>query len=270
MNEDEAYLRALAALTFRAENTLNADLYPLLLALVLRLRPLLATLPNASISRQLDYPRIRRTITTEIQTTSNAIFALVRPALNALEPQALELSANYFSATIPLQPRFSAELLQQTRIGPQSLLTLFTPTAATGLSPFTLQFLNLLERSLQPRFLTNTPTTEIIETLVPVRTRPRLIPIPAKGTILSSWRARVSAITAAAFWAIVYNTQQRAAAISPRRPTGWRWNAILDPKTCPICRPLHNTTAEAPWAFPEGPPPIHPQCRCVVLPTYTT
>jgi hypothetical protein len=267
METDEEYLRALALLTTRAETLLNTSIYPLLLALIIRIRPLLTTLPDSSISRQLEYTRLRRTIATEIQITSNAIFALVRPALNALEPQALSVSARYFNATNPLQPRFNAEILQQTRIGPQSLLTLFTP-AATGLSPFTLQFLNLLERSLQPRFLTNTPTTEILEALVPFRTRPRPTPIPAKGTLLSSWRSRITAITSAAFWAVVYAAQQRAASVSPRRPEGWRWNAILDPKTCPICRPLHNTTAEAPWSFPEGPPPVHPQCRCVVLPIY--
>lgn len=40
------------------------------------------------------------------------------------------------------------------------------------------------------------------------------------------------------------------------------WNAIRDSKTCPVCRPLHNTP-ERVWGqeFPDG-PPAHPACRC--------
>jgi hypothetical protein len=46
-------------------------------------------------------------------------------------------------------------------------------------------------------------------------------------------------------------------------PTQWKYLAVLDPSTCPICRP---------WADQEGARadlprvPQHPRCRCVVVP----
>jgi len=43
------------------------------------------------------------------------------------------------------------------------------------------------------------------------------------------------------------------------------WSTELDGLECPICAPLDGTQVKFNEEFPEGDPPIHPNCRCDVL-----
>ena len=57
-------------------------------------------------------------------------------------------------------------------------------------------------------------------------------------------------------------------------PTKWVWNAVLDSKTCPVCAPLHlKEVPKPPTVVPTGYsrtiPPVHPRCRCSILPVFT-
>ncbi|MFZ9960555.1 MAG: phage minor head protein [Candidatus Limnocylindrus sp.] len=73
-------------------------------------------------------------------------------------------------------------------------------------------------------------------------------------------------------WSVVTPAQTRAAALvlaDSDAESVWLWEAVLDPRTCPICRPLDGTRAASPEEFPEGPPPLHPLCRCIVVPLFT-
>lgn len=42
------------------------------------------------------------------------------------------------------------------------------------------------------------------------------------------------------------------------------WNAVLDAKTCPICRPLDGTSVPVGQNFTVE-PPVHPNCRCNIV-----
>ena len=102
-----------------------------------------------------------------------------------------------------------------------------------------------------------------------------------RGTVANAWLGRTTAITAAALWGLVTPTLITAStaataptvatvttATAPRGLRGWIWNAILDPRTCPVCYPLDGVTAPTPLDFPQGPPPLHPRCRCVLVPDF--
>jgi SPP1 gp7 family putative phage head morphogenesis protein len=265
MTKDEEYIRALALLIPREEDLTDTEVRPLLLALALRIRNLILTLPESPLARQLEYPRLRTTLLPQIQTTSTRIYTILRTHLSPVERSATTAAATLLD-TPPQPPRPLPQLITDTRIRFQSLLALFAPRG-TQISDFATQLLRLLDKTIQAAFFRNDPTAEIADRIVTTTRRNR--PTFTKGTVANAWRSRTKAITAATFWAIAFAAQQRAAAISSTPITSWTWNAILDPKTCPICRPLHNTTAPTPSAFPSGPPPIHPFCRCVVLPTTT-
>lgn len=268
MEAAEAYIRALAEAVTRQEDIIADDTRRELLELAYRLRALLLQLPNAALERQLAYSRLRRRITAEIQYTLNRIFPAITNALEPIELLTLDAAGALFDVAAPL-PRNTAQLLSETRIRFQSLNSLFTLRTATGASDFAVQLFRLLDKTVQAAFLQNVPTAELADRVVRVRTRgDRRIPVLTKGTVANSFRSRFKAIVAAAFWAIAYTNQQRTAAGARRRIEGWRWNAVLDPKTCPICRPLDDTTALFPDAFPQGPPPLHPFCRCIVIPMF--
>ena len=47
---------------------------------------------------------------------------------------------------------------------------------------------------------------------------------------------------------------------------GYQWSAILDDRTCPICESLDGTYFEpGDPALAELKPPIHPNCRCILV-----
>jgi hypothetical protein len=93
-------------------------------------------------------------------------------------------------------------------------------------------------------------------------------PTIRKGTVANAWVERLRATNSALLWSLVPSVQTEAAALADPPPRAWRWNAILDPDTCPICRPLHKTLAATPEDFPHGPPPLHPLCRCIPIPVW--
>lgn len=51
--------------------------------------------------------------------------------------------------------------------------------------------------------------------------------------------------------------------------TRYRWLATLDSRTCPICGALDGKESKRYDGFPQGAPPVHPRCRCVVSPVTT-
>jgi SPP1 gp7 family putative phage head morphogenesis protein len=266
---DQEYIRELASAVTRQEDLTDDEARTTLLELALRIRALLLTLPNNDFARQLEYPRLRNRIAAETERAANQIFAVLRSRLTTIEASTLRTGASLFEVTPPAA-RPLGDVLQQTRIQTQSLLTLFTPSPTTGISPFAEQLVRLMDRSIRAAFFRSTPTPDLLTQLLPTRTRAgRTIPLFSKGSLLSGWRSRLKSIAAAAFWAIAFSAQQRAAALSPRTITGWRWDAVLDPKTCPICRPLDGEIRALPQQFPQGPPPVHPLCRCVLIPIYS-
>jgi SPP1 gp7 family putative phage head morphogenesis protein len=265
---NQEYIRQLAQAITRQEDLTDNEARDVLLELALRIRALLLTLPEGNFARELEYPRIRRRLAQEAERASTQVFSLLRARLQTVEQTSLRIGSDLFEVTTPIA-RPLGTLLEQTRIQTRSLLTLFTPSPVTGISPFAEQLVRLVDRSIRAAFLRAATTADLLQQLVPTRTRAgRQIPLFARGTLPNSWRSRLKSIAAAAFWTIAFSAQQRAAAIAPRQIIGWRWDAILDPKTCPICRPLDGEIRPTPDAFPQGPPAVHPLCRCVLLPIY--
>lgn len=65
---------------------------------------------------------------------------------------------------------------------------------------------------------------------------------------------------------VVRTTEEtRARAYARERlhgPTRWVWRAVLDERTCPECASRHGR--EGQWD--ADPPPLHPSCRCDIVP----
>lgn len=268
MSAAEDYIRALALAITRQEDQTDSEMKGALFLLALRIRALVLTLPDSGIARQLEYPRLAPRILGEIQNTSNRIFAILRTRLEGIERLSLQAAGQLFDTTPP-QGRPVSILLEQTRVGVQSLLALFRPNERIGSSEFAAQLMRLLDKSLQLEFLRDTPTDAVADKVVEVRIRKGdEVPVVNKGSVANAWRFRAKAVVAAAYWQIAFNAQQRTAVNAVRVIEEWEWNAVLDPKTCPICRPLDGERSPYPNGFPQGPPPLHPNCRCILIPIY--
>lgn len=275
MTEDE-YLLQLARLLTRYEDTTTREARATLLELVLRIRALIltsfGTTTNAAV-RTLLYSQLRPQILALLQTFTTTYYANLRTTLLAAEPQIRALTEQFFN--LPkntLTPLTLAELLAITSTLNRPTRDLLSPTPS-GISPFTLQLERLINNTIQPAILRETPTPNLLQLLITTRNiAGRTTPYTPKGTIpkgtaTNALLERIAATTSAILWSLNAPFQTIAATLTTP-PSQWRWNAILDPKTCPICRPLNNTVAPTPQDFPRGAPPLHPRCRCVVIPEF--
>lgn len=265
-----AFIRELASAITRQEDLTNAEAQEVLYELALRIYALLlATLPATSFERQLRWPTIRRQLLPQLLEANARLANLLITRLEATEPLVLRTSERYFDLPPEsLPPRPTPTLLSTTQVVGTSVEALFTPSPTTGLSPFVAQLLRLLERSIFAGVFGEATTPEVAAALLTPQTRAGTTSLVAgRGTVANAWRERFRSIVAAALWGLVTPAQLRAAEAAPAstQPLEWRWNAVLDPRTCPICRPLHNTVAPDPRSFPRGAPPLHPLCRCIVI-----
>jgi hypothetical protein len=271
--EDEYLLQLARAITSR-EDLIISEVRPILLELALRIRTLLLQSFGPATSqplRALLYNQLRPQILTLLQQLVDLYFTQIRTTLPPLHLLLAETHARYFLAdTIPTTPPLN-DLLTGATVLKRSARTILAP-GPTGISPLTLQLERILDATIQPALLRELPTDKLIPLVVAVRTSPETGTLTAfirKGTVLNAWLDRLGATTAALLWSLSTPIQQEAAQLSDTPPTLWRWNAILDPKTCPICRPLDGTTAPTPDAFPSGAPPVHPRCRCITVPVFS-
>lgn len=275
--DTDALITALARTITKREDKTNAEARRLLLNLALRFRALFATFPaEGQVLRTLRYNQLRPQILAALQDFVSTYYVTLRVFLPRLDTAIRIAIAESMALSTPLPAPTVPELLATASVLRRPAAALLTPSD-TGIAPLTLQLERLLDTSITAAILRDAPTPEIVDLIAPRTTRVR------KGTVLNAWLERLAATTASIYWSLVTPAladaaTQRTAKLAaepdtatPAPPTPvWRWNAVLDPKTCPRCRPLHNTTAPDPAAFPEGPPPLHPHCRCVVVPQFAT
>lgn len=121
-----------------------------------------------------------------------------------------------------------------------------------------------IDRVVKIGLLTDRPTIDIADDVLrPVIRDNRETLTIAKGTVANQNLNITNNMIRAATWDIVeQNLLQvwREADIKK-----WTWNTLLDPDTCPICAPLNGETVDSIDEY-EFVPPVHPNCRCSILP----
>lgn len=273
MTPDE-YLRELAQAITQQEDLNDKEAKDVLYELALRIYALLLReLPEDRLERYMRWRQIRTQIVLELLSVNDQLSQQLYNRMAATELLVSDTARRYFQLPIgAVPPRLLTEVLDTTRVVGVPVSGLFVRNPRTGLTPFVTQLLQLLERSVVGMFFTDPPTPEVAAKVIQTRTSAgRQVPVASKGTVANAWRDRVQSIVAAALWGTVQPAIDRAVAAAAATPTApqllqWRWNAVLDPRTCPVCRPLHRRLEAAPDDFPQGPPPLHPRCRCVLIP----
>lgn len=267
------YIRELAQTITRQEDLTDSEARDVLYELALRIYALLlAQLPDTRFERYMIWPQLRRQIMPWMFRANDTLAQLLLSRVAAMETLVLPTVEEMFGLEAgQLPPRPLTQVLDETQVVGVRLSRLFTPAPITGVTPFVTQLMQLLERSVIGMFFDDPTTPQVAQKVVGSRTvAGREVPVVSKGTVANAWRERFRSITAAVLWAPTTPAAQRAAEIAQRTGNAvqvqWRWNAVLDPRTCPRCRPLHGRVEYAPDAFPEGPPPLHPLCRCVLIP----
>ena len=279
-HESDAYALLIAQHLLEREREMDRRLRALLYLALLELAPLIAALPNEPMSRSVRWRALRPTIYAYITPLSDALNAALNEALLALEPLILALATARISTAPPPPPRPLAAIRNATRVPNGRLALLFNRPprplfTAPAPSAFDRQLYGVLDRlilgatapsaTLATTLLNAPPTPPT--TRAP--TRPRLPQAPqGPGSVFSNWRHRINATISHALWSQHTDAATRAwttATSDAPEPEGWRWNAVLDPATCPYCRRRDGETHPTLTAFGDL-PPAHARCRCIVIP----
>ncbi len=268
-DQEETYLLRLFRWLLAWEKRIWAVLRPLYTRAMLKVRAMVAALPDTALSRQLQW-RLQQVQVSQALTAYNDAFALeLANRLVELEPGTRTLAAQYLGITPPAAPAATTEeVMRSTRVLQQSLNTLFTTRPGATESPFIRQHRTEINRVVEAGFLAGTPSAELANDVVATITRRgEVLPVERVGTVFNRLRSRAESVIAAATWNRAARVEQQTWA--PAAPERWRWQSRLDPRTCPICAPLDGRVESNRAAFPYQ-PPVHPNCRCRILPVSPT
>ena len=187
--------------------------------------------------------------------------------LQPLVPEVQDAAADFmnpFETDIPvLVPRTQAELAETTTDGTtNTLLVMFGAQLAA--SRYSLKLSEDLDKKVQGMIMREATTQAIADEVVKVvQYKGQPTTVLKSGSYASQVVNRVKNTVAGAAWSAVSN--ELLTAMQDVEVSTWVWNAVLDPETCPVCRPLDKQTRPKPGLFPYS-PPVHPNCRCAVLP----
>lgn len=268
-DQEETYLLRLFRWLLAWERRIWTVLRPLYTRAMLKIRALVAALPDTALTRQLQW-RLQQAQISQALTAYNDAFALeLASRLVELEPGTRTMAAQYLGITAPTAaPAQPADVMRSTRVLQQSLSTMFTALPGAIESPFIRQHRTEINRVVEAGFMAGTASAELADNVVATITRRgELLPVERVGTVFNRLRARAESVISAATWNRAAQIEQQVWA--PAAPEQWRWQSRLDPRTCPICAPLDGRIEADQRAFPYQ-PPVHPNCRCRILPITPT
>lgn len=249
-------------LTRRLEREYEQSVRPAFLAVMLSIRRLIQELSPNSVFRPYEWQRLRERTRVLLEPLSAQIYATLPPALVQAEGQVRRLVARFLGLPTPT-PRFAtpSQLAARTTVAGASLTE--TLGAPRGASRFAIKQAQELDRMVQQELLKETPTEKIADRVIDVRTiNGREVAVITTGSFANRIYNRMKAMVAGATWDV---TNHALNEVNDQRPSElWIWNAILDPKTCPVCAPLHGQYRRRREDFPYQ-PPVHPNCRCAIL-----
>jgi SPP1 gp7 family putative phage head morphogenesis protein len=262
---NDAYLRRIDRELRRLERDVFAELRPLLVTSIVTIRRLIvAYVPDDGMGRNLAYAAIKPRLE-EALVTFNDTFALrLSAALEQLQSTTLGMAFDHLQGDgIPFVFLTADQWLDEVRVfGGWTLREYFRRRSP---SQFMKEIMRLVDRTVQRGLMQGLPTEDIARQIVPEvvsRTgRPSLT--IRKGTILNAIRNRVEGTIAQAIWTVATHSERQVwQEVDVRQ---WIWSAILDERTCPICTPLDGVIEDSRDDFPYS-PPVHPNCRCRILP----
>ena len=256
-------LALLLALTSRVERGVTHWVRPILLSVAVRLRRIVEQLPESGIFRAQQWAQLRERALPELVKLEASLRTALPSALVEMELGVREAAASYRGLPTPppgLTPLRST--LDRLPAGGASL----GETLGDSLRPGRVarRAAVQLDQTVQTMMFRNATTAEIAEKVVGEITRKGVrVPVLKTGSFANRVWNNVKNLVVEATWQVVNTTAQEV--WQSDRPLEWQWEAVLDPKTCPVCRPLDKMVRSSPAAFPYQ-PPVHPNCRCVVLP----
>jgi len=266
-DKEKKLLTLLVVLTGRVENQLRQVGRQTLVPIYILLRRLVLQLSTTGIFRQYEWLRLRDQARLILMRLSDSFSSELLARLNLMEPGLRRIAADHINRPLPpaLPQRTMAETATATVVLGAPLSQQFAP-GATNL--FVERHLEDLDRTVQKGLMADRSTADIADDVIKVTTiRGEERGVLGTGSAARRAASKLRNFAAAAVWAVVNSETSRI--WQTGGPREWIWIAVLDPATCPICRPLANQVRPTRAGFGIE-PPAHPNCRCVILPRGVT
>ena len=260
----------LLRLATRRERQIIQDNRPLFIDTMRGLRRLVQRLSPDGEFRQYEWSRLRREVPRLINDLVVGFTNQTMPELVALERPVQEFAQDYADFDeLTFTAQSEQELLETVYIN-QSKLPLLAYLIYNG--RLAQDLINKLNRVVDIGLLRGDSTQQIANNVLKLTVRAgKVVPVLNTGSFAKMASTQLQSTLNGAVWGTI--NQQVKIAWEGKPPLRWVWTAFLDSKTCPICAPLHLKQVPKPKTFvatgySRTQPPVHPWCRCVILPVY--
>ena len=271
--QQERFLLLLLALAAVTEDQINAATRPALTTAMRKLRRQIQQMAPDGPFRAYEWKQIAPKTLPVLEQLTQVQLAAMLPQIQTLLPEVQDAANDYVAPDqyqpTPITPATQSELFNVLAIaGAGTLIDLFGNRG--NINRYTLQMGNDLDKMVKSMIMRGASTQEISDKVLKVITKNgRPVAKIDTGSFANRMWNRTKNTTSAAVWDAVNKTLGETWKNVPAR--AWVWNARLDPLTCPVCRPLHNKVVAKPASFVSTQlsntyPPIHPNCRCVIIP----
>ena len=262
--DKEKLLVALLALSKRIEKQMMKRLNSTYVKAMMQLRKLILELEREGLIRTLQWDRLRSRVIQILRP----IFVQLRDELPELLLRLDDNVVRVISRILEIEPppfeeRSKADIMRDTRLVQKRLIDIIGDGVLVPGSLYTTMF-NDLDKTIRTEFLKDKPTNEIADKIIVTARRfGRNIPKIKTGSYANRELNLINNTVIGATWSVVNKNAEKMFDLVPAAK--WEWVAKLDPKTCPICRPLDGMIRDNPSDFPFD-IPVHPRCRCLIVP----
>jgi len=261
--DQEKLLRALLIIAKQIEQEAYARYQAVMRVQMQGIRELILTMEGEGAFRAYQWREAEPFLGQVLQPVADAIAEQLPPKLALMEPTVQARAAEFIGKEPPATAFRSgnAMLIKAVSNGD----TLDELLGASGQdAKLVKRWVTNIDRVVKIGLLTDRPTADIADDVMrPIYRNGRETMAIARGTAANQNLNITNNMVRAATWDIV--EQNLLSEWKKADVKKWIWNAKLDPNTCPVCAPLDGETADKIEDFPDI-PPVHPNCRCSILP----
>lgn len=265
----EKFLELLLALALASERRVVNGLRDEFLNSMRSIRRLVQRMSPDGAFRAVEWNQLRREAPELLAPVISTMAAQLLSELKTLAEPVQEYAQDYAELeNTPVAEPDDIFLLTTTMIAGVPLLKLLGVNGDLTQSLF-----RFLDKSVNVGLLRGDTTDQIANSVMALTTRNgRVVPRVATGSFASKASAQIKNTLSSSVWSQVNNNL--ITAWRPIENVRWVWNAVLDERLCPICRPLNGKIVPKPTSFVSTTygvrqPPVHPNCRCAIVPLKT-
>ena len=269
--KQEQFMLLLLQLATRRERQIIQDNRQLFLRTMRDLRRLVQRMSPDGEFRSYEWRRLQREAPRVINDFVAGFTETLMPELVALEAPVQEFAQDYADIDeTSFVPQTEQQVLENVFIDSNKLPLLAYLIYNGRLAK---DLVNKFIRAVDIGLLRGDPTPKIANNVLRLTMRDgKVVPVVKTGSYANIASTQIKNTLDGAVWGQI--NQNLKIGWREVEPTLWSWNAVLDSKTCPVCQPLHGKIVPKPptfvsTGFSRTLPPVHPNCRCSILPVLT-